>query len=132
MFAKEQLTTTCQQTNGFTLSRPRDFISALKERDSGVGCSLSENSQTSTTPEENPTILLSSESSSQPELLSSEHRYASAGAAVQQVRTQAEDSSLCCCPSNSTSDGRASEACDSPTEEAVSQSRGVDPEASHG
>uniref|UniRef100_A0A8C4GWH1 Pleckstrin homology domain containing, family G (with RhoGef domain) member 2 n=1 Tax=Dicentrarchus labrax TaxID=13489 RepID=A0A8C4GWH1_DICLA len=35
MFVKEQLTPACQhQTNGFTLSRPRDFITALtKERD---------------------------------------------------------------------------------------------------
>ncbi|XP_030600593.1 uncharacterized protein plekhg2 isoform X2 [Archocentrus centrarchus] len=111
MFVKEELTRTCHhQTNGFTLSRPRDFISALKERDSGVGCSSSENSQTSTTPEENPSTLLSNQSTSQTQLNSYEHRYTSAGASssskttIQHLRTQAEDwsSSLCCSPSNST------------------------------
>ncbi|KAG7224445.1 hypothetical protein INR49_015075, partial [Caranx melampygus] len=40
VFVKEQLTSACHhQTNEFTLSRPRDFISALtKDRDSSVGC----------------------------------------------------------------------------------------------
>ncbi|XP_039986322.1 mucin-5AC isoform X2 [Xiphias gladius] len=59
-FVKEQLTSACQhQTNEFTLSRPRDFISALiKERDSSVGCRSGENSQTSTTTGENPSTSL--------------------------------------------------------------------------
>lgn len=60
VLVKEQLTPACQhQTNGFTLSRPRDFISALtKERDSGVDCSSGDNSQTSTTPGGNPSTVL--------------------------------------------------------------------------
>ncbi|XP_054455178.1 serine/arginine repetitive matrix protein 2 [Anoplopoma fimbria] len=49
VFVKEQ--PACHQTNGVTLSRPRDFISALaKERD----CRSSDNSQIHPSPEENP------------------------------------------------------------------------------
>lgn len=113
VFVKEQLTTTChQQTNGFSLSRPRDFISALtRERDSGVGHTLSETSQTSTTPQENPATLLSNQSSSLTQVNSYEHRYTSPGASssstttIQHLRTQAEDwsSSLCCSASNNNS-----------------------------
>ncbi|KAM8769181.1 uncharacterized protein AB9X84_000166 isoform 1-T1 [Acanthopagrus schlegelii] len=60
VLVKEQLTPASQhQTNGFTLSRPRDFISALtKERDSSVDCSSGDNSQTSTTPGGNPSTVL--------------------------------------------------------------------------
>ncbi|XP_062274493.1 mucin-5AC-like [Scomber scombrus] len=55
VLVKEQLTPACQhQTNGFTLSRPRDFISALSiEKDSSVDCGSDDNSQTFTKPEEN-------------------------------------------------------------------------------
>lgn len=60
VLVKEQLMPASQhQTNGFTLSRPRDFISALtKERDSSVDCSSGDNSQTSTTPGGNPSTVL--------------------------------------------------------------------------
>lgn len=107
VFVKEQMTT--QQTNGISLSRPRDFISALsRERDSGVGRTLSETSQTSTTPQENPAPLLSNQSSSLTQVNSYEHRYTSPGASssstttIQHLRTQAGDwsSSLCCPASN--------------------------------
>lgn len=55
VLVKEQLTPACQhQTNGFTLSRPRDFISALsKDRDSSVDSRSDDNSQIFTAPEEN-------------------------------------------------------------------------------
>lgn len=48
--AKEQPTLACNyQTNGFTLSRPRDFISALnKEKESGAGSRSAQISQTPT------------------------------------------------------------------------------------
>ncbi|XP_039678722.1 uncharacterized protein plekhg2 isoform X3 [Perca fluviatilis] len=66
VFVKEQLTPACpHQTNGFTLSRPRDFISALtKERDSIVGCISGDNNQTSTRPGESlPTSTIDPSSS---------------------------------------------------------------------
>lgn len=65
VFVKEQLTPDCHhQTNGFTLSRPRDFISALtKERDPSVDCRSGDNSQTFTTPEENASSSVSDRSS---------------------------------------------------------------------
>ena len=60
VFVKEQLTSACQhQMNEFTLSRPRDFISAFtKERDSSVSCRSGDNSQSSTTTGEIPSTLL--------------------------------------------------------------------------
>ncbi|XP_044057476.1 mucin-5AC isoform X3 [Siniperca chuatsi] len=111
VFVKEQLTLACHhQTNGFTLSRPRDFISALtKERDSSVGCRSGDNSQTSTTPGENPFTSLRDQSSSQAQAnshnsgdTSTDTSLASA-ASRHHLRTQPEDqsSSLCCSASNS-------------------------------
>ncbi|XP_008301696.1 mucin-19-like [Stegastes partitus] len=77
---KEQLTPTCQQqTNGFTLSRPRDFISALT-RDSIV-----EASQTSTSLLESP---------------STETSWTSA-ASKHPLRAEPEDQSTSLCSSTS-------------------------------
>ncbi|KAM7398799.1 hypothetical protein PAMP_018109 [Pampus punctatissimus] len=57
VFVKEQL------TDGLTLSRPRDFISALtKDRDSSVDCRSGDNCQTFTTPEENASTSLTDRS----------------------------------------------------------------------
>lgn len=61
------VTPTCPQTNGFMLSRPRDFISALT-KESSLGCTLS--NKPPTTPGEPPSPLsevLSETPSSSPE-----------------------------------------------------------------
>lgn len=52
VFVKEQLASPChQQTNKFTLSRPRDFMSFLtKDRDSSVGCKSGDSIQTISQP----------------------------------------------------------------------------------
>ncbi|XP_026171100.1 mucin-5AC isoform X2 [Mastacembelus armatus] len=106
VFVKEQLTSTCHhQTNGFTLSRPRDFISALtKERDSSVGFRATDNSQTPTTPMENPSTSLRNHPPIQ-----AGARFTSTGrslvstASWHHLSTQAEDqsSSFCCSATNS-------------------------------
>lgn len=63
---EEQLTAACHhQTNGFTLSRPRDFISAWsKEQDSSTDCRSGDNSPTSVTPENRQNTPLRNQSSS--------------------------------------------------------------------
>lgn len=93
MFVKEQLTPAChQQTNGFTLSRPRDFISALtKERDASVGCRFGDNSQTSATPGESYNSLDTSADISLASTASRHH-----------LRTQPEDQSSSFVPLTST------------------------------
>lgn len=55
MLVNEQLTLACHhQTNDFTLSRPRDFISALtKEKNSSEACSSGNNSHMFTVPVKN-------------------------------------------------------------------------------
>ncbi|XP_027136068.1 mucin-12 isoform X2 [Larimichthys crocea] len=81
------------QTNGFTLSRPRDFISALtKEKDSNSGCISAENSQTSSTSGENASTQASSYNSG----------FISTDTSRPHLRTQTEDqsSSMCCSASN--------------------------------
>ncbi|TKS80563.1 Pleckstrin -like proteiny domain-containing family G member 3 [Collichthys lucidus] len=73
------------QTNGFTLSRPRDFISALtKEKDCTSGCISAENSQTST------------------QAGSYNSGFTSTDTSRLHLRTQPEDqsSSMCCAASN--------------------------------
>lgn len=110
-FVKEQLTTAGHhQTNGFTLSRPRDFISALtKERDSSVGCRSGDNSQTSTTSGENPPTSLKDQSSSRAQANSYNSGDASTDmplastASRHLLRTQPEDQSSSLCFSASTS-----------------------------
>ncbi|XP_040903084.1 serine-rich adhesin for platelets isoform X3 [Toxotes jaculatrix] len=111
VFVKEQLTSACHhQTNEFTLSRPRDFISALtKERDSSVCGRSGDNSQTSTIPGENPAISLRDQSSSQVQANSdspghhSTDRPEASAASRHHLRAQPEDqsSSLCCSATNS-------------------------------
>lgn len=112
-FVKEQLTSACHhQTNEFTLSRPRDFISALiKERDSSVGCRSGENSQTSTTTGENPSTSLRDQLSRQtrddsysPGHTATDTSVASA-ASGHHSSAQPEDQSsgLCCSSTNSLS-----------------------------
>ncbi|XP_073341024.1 uncharacterized protein [Pagrus major] len=93
VLVKEQLTPACQhQTNGFTLSRPRDFISALtKERDSIVDCSSGDNSQTSTTPGGNPSTVLAN--SYNPGYISSDAAEASGHRLGAQLRDQSSSSS---------------------------------------
>ncbi len=110
VFVKEQLTPECHhQTNGFSLSRPRDFISALtKERDSSVGCRSDDNSQTFTTPGENPSTSLRHQPSSQAQADSYNPRYASTDTSLAytasryHLKTQPEDQSfsLCCSAGN--------------------------------
>nr|XP_033486481.1 mucin-12 isoform X4 [Epinephelus lanceolatus] len=111
VYVKEQSTPACHQTNGFTLSRPRDFISALsKEKDSSVGCRSGDNSQISTLPVENPPTSLKDQLSTQPQANSFNPRQTStdmssaSAASRHHLRTQPEDqsSSLCCSSSNST------------------------------
>ncbi|KAM4627696.1 uncharacterized protein ACJ7VT_002650 [Polymixia lowei] len=54
MFVREQLPAAHHQTNGYTLSRPRDFISALsQEQCSNLGYHSSDTSNTSGTPRDN-------------------------------------------------------------------------------
>ncbi|XP_045929333.1 mucin-17 isoform X3 [Micropterus dolomieu] len=111
LFVKEQLTLAChQQTNGFNLSRPRDFISALtKERDSSVSCRSGDNSKVSTTPGENPSTSLRDPSSNQAQANSSSSGYTATDTSLastesrHHIRTQPEDqhSSLCCSARNS-------------------------------
>lgn len=109
VLVKEQLTSACHhQTNGFTLSRPRDFISALaKERDSSVGCTSDDNSQTSTTPEENPSTFQKDQPSSQGQANTYNSRHTStdtslaSAASGHQLRTQPEDQSSCMSRSDS-------------------------------
>lgn len=111
LFVKEQLTLACHhQTNGFNLSRPRDFISALtKERDSSVGCRSGDNSQVSTTPGENSSTSLRDPSSNQAQANSSSSGYTSTDTSLastesrHHIRIQPEDqrSSLCCSARNS-------------------------------
>lgn len=111
VFVKEQLTPACNhQTNGFTLSRPRDFISALtKEKDSSVGCRAADNSQTSATLGEHPSTLLRDQLSSQAQAHSYIPGYTSTDTSLastasrHHLRTQPEDqrSSVCCSSSNS-------------------------------
>lgn len=94
--SNEQLNPACHhQTNGFTLSRPRDFISALtKERDSGVGCRSVENSETSTTSWENSSTSLRDQSPSQTQANSYNCGYTSTDTASRyHLRTQPEDQS---------------------------------------
>nr|XP_020478353.1 mucin-17-like isoform X2 [Monopterus albus] len=98
LFVKEQVSQAClHQMNGFTLSRPRDFISALtKERDSSVGCRSADNSQISTAPGENPPTSLRDQSPGY------DPGYTSTTASKQRLSTQAEDpsSSLWCSATN--------------------------------
>ncbi|XP_076591878.1 uncharacterized protein plekhg2 isoform X2 [Chaetodon auriga] len=108
VLVREQLTSACHhQTNGFTLSRPRDFISALaKERDSSVSCTSDDNSQTFTTPEDNPSISLKDQPSSQAQANSCNSRYTSTDASLasavskNQLRPQPEDQSSTVTASN--------------------------------
>ncbi|XP_074497072.1 uncharacterized protein LOC141771067 [Sebastes fasciatus] len=98
VFVKEQLTPACpHQTNGFTLSRPRDFISALaKDRDPSVGCRSGDTSETSTTPRENPPTSLRDqlpENSYYPGYTSTDTRH-------HLLRTQAEDQQCCSADNN--------------------------------
>ncbi|KAM7412502.1 hypothetical protein PAMA_020062 [Pampus argenteus] len=73
VFVKEQL------TDGLTLSRPRDFISALtKDRDSSVDCRSGDNCQTFTTPEENASTSLTDRSSNLAQGQTSDPGYISA------------------------------------------------------
>ncbi|XP_029284307.1 mucin-17-like [Cottoperca gobio] len=111
VFLKEELTPPCHhQTNGFTLSRPRDFISALtKESDSSLGCKSSDNSQTSTTSGENQPTSLGDQLSCQAQAHSCYPGYTSTDALFastasrRHLKTQADDQScsLCCSASNS-------------------------------
>lgn len=88
VFVKEQLTPACHdQTNRFTLSRPRDFISTLaKERDSSVDCRSDENPQTLTTSLENSPTL-------QRDGYTSTDLSAASTASRHHLRTQPEDQS---------------------------------------
>lgn len=111
MFVKEQLAPACpHQTNGFTLSRPRDFISALtKERDSIVGCISSDNNQSSTRPGESLPTSPRDLSSSQAQANNYNPGYTSTDMSTASTalghhhRTQPEEpsSSLCFSSSNS-------------------------------
>ncbi|XP_056230946.1 mucin-17-like [Seriola aureovittata] len=114
VFVKEQLTSACHhQMNDFTLSRPRDFISALtKERDSVVGCRSGDKSQTSSqSPRENPVTSQRDQSSNQaqdnsydPGRTSSDRCMASTSARSH-LSAQPEDESYssCCSATNTPS-----------------------------
>ncbi|XP_078103280.1 uncharacterized protein LOC144515955 isoform X1 [Sander vitreus] len=111
VFVKEQLAPACpHQTNGFTLSRPRDFISALtKERDSIVDCISGDNNQSSTRPGESLPTSPRDPSSSQAQANNYNPRYTSTDTSMastalgHHLRTQPEEpsSSLCFSSSNS-------------------------------
>ncbi|XP_042342019.1 mucin-5AC-like [Plectropomus leopardus] len=93
MFVREQLTPDCHhQTNGFTLSRPRDFISAVtKERDS----------QSSTAPGDPPLASLGDASAVRVEASSYDPRRPSADPS--QTSSRRQSSGLCCSSSYSRS-----------------------------
>ncbi|XP_069390953.1 platelet binding protein GspB isoform X2 [Paralichthys olivaceus] len=82
------------QTNEFTLSRPRDFISALtKERDFSLG----DNSQTSTSAVENQSTALRDQSSSQAHEVSPGSRHQLS------APTGDQSTALCCSDTNNPS-----------------------------
>lgn len=111
ILVKEQLTPACHhQTNGFTLSRPRDFISALtKEGDSSVGCRSGNKPHNVTIPGENLSSSLRDQSSTQAQANCCNAGYTSADGSLsstlcrRHLSTEAEDQSsgLFCSATNS-------------------------------
>ena len=100
------------QRNGFTLSRPRDFISALsKDRDLSVG-SFGEKSQSSTTSGESPSSLQRNPSLNQDQSDStSTEAYSTSLESTLQITTQAEPEGSS--PSSSNSPSASTVALDS-------------------